>query len=69
MKTLKQLLGEGKSKNAPNDPPNVLIMKRKSIRQFGNGQRVALYYIDKLDKYVSIPYGSNDAEIIVPDEK
>lgn len=69
MKTLKQLLGENKSKNAPNDPPSVLIMKRKSIRQFGNGQRVALYYIDKLDKYVSIPYGSNDAEIIVPDEK
>ena len=40
----------------PNDPPAVMIMKRKSIRQFPNGQRVALYYIEKLKKYISIPY-------------
>lgn len=40
----------------PSDPPNILIMRRKSIRQFPNGQRVALYQIDKLNKYISIPY-------------
>jgi hypothetical protein len=38
------------------DPPNILIMKRKSIRQFPNGQRVALYYVDKVNKYVTVPY-------------
>jgi hypothetical protein len=38
------------------DPPSVLIMKRKSIRQFPNGQRVALYYVDKINKYVTVPY-------------
>ena len=38
------------------DPPEVLIMKRKSIRQFPDGQRVALYYVDKIDKYVTVPY-------------
>jgi len=38
------------------DPPSVLIMKRKSVRQFPNGQRVALYYVDKIDKYVTVPY-------------
>jgi hypothetical protein len=38
------------------DPPAVLIMKRKSIRQFPNGQRVALYYVDKINKYVTVPY-------------
>jgi hypothetical protein len=38
------------------DPPNVLIMKRKSIRQFSNDQRVALYYVDKINKYVTVPY-------------
>jgi len=38
------------------DPPAVLIMKRKSIRQFPDGQRVALYYVDKIDKYVTVPY-------------
>jgi hypothetical protein len=38
------------------DPPAVLIMKRKSIRQFPDGQRVALYYVDKINKYVTVPY-------------
>jgi len=38
------------------DPPTVLVMRRKSVRQFPNGQRVALYYIDKLNKYVTVPY-------------
>jgi hypothetical protein len=36
--------------------PAVLIMRRKSIRQFPNGQRVALYYVDKINKYVTVPY-------------
>lgn len=43
-------------KSAPQDPPVLLVMRRKSIRQFPNGQRVALYFIDKLNKYVSVPY-------------
>lgn len=38
------------------DPPNVLIMRRKSIRLFPNDQRVALYYVDKINKYVTVPY-------------
>ena len=33
-------------------------MRRKSVRQFPNGQRVALYYVDKIDKYVTVPYTS-----------
>ena len=45
--------------DAPHDLPAILIMRRKSIRQMSNGQKVALYYIDKLDKYVTIPYGEN----------
>ncbi len=48
---------EGKTaKNKDLDPPAVLVMRRKSVRQFPNGQRVALYYIDKLNKYVTVPY-------------
>jgi hypothetical protein len=39
-------------------PPAVLIMRRKSIRQFPNGKNVAMYYIDKLNKYVTIPYST-----------
>ena len=38
------------------DPPAVLIMRRKQIRQFSNNQRVALYYVDKINKYVTVPY-------------
>jgi hypothetical protein len=38
------------------DPPAVLSMKRKSIRQFPGNQRVALYYVDKVNKYVTVPY-------------
>ncbi len=40
----------------PSDPPPTLVMRRRSIREFPNGQRVALYQIDKLNKYISIPY-------------
>ena len=48
---------EGKnSKQTQQDPPSMLIMHRKSIRQFSNGQRVALYYVDKINKYVTVPY-------------
>jgi hypothetical protein len=57
MKTLKQFILESpKAKKDSMDPPAVLIMNRKSIRQFPNGQRVAMYYVDKIDKYVTIPY-------------
>jgi hypothetical protein len=48
---------EGKSSQSRDlDPPAVLIMRRKSVRQFPNGQRVALYYVDKINKYVTVPY-------------
>ena len=49
------VLGEA-DKSEKMDPPAMLIMRRKSIRQFPNGQKVALYYVDKINKYVTIPY-------------
>jgi hypothetical protein len=39
-------------------PPAVLVMRRKAVRQYPGNKNVALYYIDKLDKYVSLPYDS-----------
>jgi hypothetical protein len=58
VKTLKEfrstVLNEDHNKSM--DPPAVLVMKRKSIRQFPNDQRVALYYVDKINKYVTVPY-------------
>lgn len=49
--------------SSPKDPPALLLMRRKSIRQFPNGQRVALYYVDKLKQYVTVPYGDNIANV------
>jgi len=56
VKTLKQLMSENYGPQKTIDPPAVLIMKRQSIRQFMNGQRVALYYVEKINKYVTVPY-------------
>lgn len=56
LEELPNLLGEEPSHNDPMDPPAVLIMRRKSVRQYPNNQRVALYYVDKINKYVTVPY-------------
>jgi hypothetical protein len=42
----------------PHDPPAVMIMRRKQIRQFPGGQRVALYFVPKLNKYITVPYSA-----------
>jgi hypothetical protein len=47
------------------DPAPVLVLKRKAIRLFPNGTRIALYYNDKLSKYFSVPY-STDRDIDAP---
>ena len=38
------------------DIPTVLILKRKAIRVYPDNQKVALYYSQALDKYVTIPF-------------
>ncbi len=39
------------------DPPFVLVFKRKAIRPYPGGIKVAMYYNKNLDKYVTVPYG------------
>lgn len=39
------------------DPPVVLVIRRKAVRLYPDGTRVALYWSDKLKKYFSVPYG------------
>lgn len=69
MKTLKELCTAcKKNKNSEQDPPNILLMKRMSVRQFPNGQRVALYYVDKINKYVTIPYETMMWSASIPEE-
>jgi hypothetical protein len=51
------------------EAPSVLLLKRKAIRVFPDGQKVALYYAQAIDKYVTIPYGEIGlSEEIVLDE-
>lgn len=40
--------------------PAVLILKRKAIRVYPDNQKVALYYAQALDQYVTIPFGLED---------
>lgn len=41
-------------KSRVRDFPGTLILQRKSISQFSNGPKVALYYSDKLKKYFTV---------------
>jgi hypothetical protein len=41
-------------KSRVRDFPGTLILQRKSISQFSNGPKVALYYADKLKKYFTV---------------
>jgi len=72
LKTLKEFrssnLHEESNSKLPTDPPAVMIMKRVSIRQFGDGQRVALYHVDKINKYITIPYNASHWAISIPEE-
>ena len=48
-------------------PPNILILRRKTVRQFPNHVMVALYYNERLNQYFSIPYGGDaDDSVITP---
>jgi hypothetical protein len=42
------------------DPPFVLVLKRKAIRLYPGSTRIALYYSDKLNKYFSVPYSTEE---------
>ena len=46
------------SKNSQEDPPVVLMLKRKAIRIYPDKTKVALYYNSKLDKHFTVPYGT-----------
>jgi hypothetical protein len=60
MKRLQELTQEYKEPQ-PKDLPMVLILKRKSVRVFPSGKKVALYHNDKLGLDIAVPY--NDSEV------
>jgi hypothetical protein len=46
------------------DPPFILILKRKAIRLYPNGMKVAVYRNDRLNKDFAIPFTQDDAGMI-----
>jgi hypothetical protein len=51
------------------DMPVVLILRRKAIRVYPDNQKVALYYSQALDKYVTIPFGPNMGSLNEEDKR
>ena len=46
------------------DPPFVLVLKRKAIRLYPDGTRIALYHNDRLDKDFAVPYATSSQPVI-----
>jgi len=44
-------------------PPVILVIKRKAVRLYPDGTRIALYYNDKMKRYFSVPFGTPAADI------
>jgi hypothetical protein len=44
-------------------PPIILVIKRKAVRLYPDGTRIALYYSDKMNRYFSVPFGTPMADI------
>jgi len=53
-------LEEAKTKIAIdiNQMPPLIVMKRRAIRVFPDGQKVALYWADRINKFISVPFES-----------
>jgi hypothetical protein len=59
---------EADSKSSTEDPPVVLMLKRKAIRIYPDKTKVALYYSSKLDKHFTVPYGAGVESAIQSEE-
>ena len=46
------------------DPPFVLVLKRKAIRLYPDGTKIALYHNDRLDRDFAVPYSTSSQPVI-----
>ena len=44
-------------------PPIIMVIKRKAVRLYPDGTRIALYYSDKMKRYFSVPFGTPEADL------
>ena len=50
------------------DPPVILVIKRKAVRLYPDGTRIALYWSDKIKRVFSLPYGPAVQPVIQAEE-
>jgi hypothetical protein len=50
------------------DPPVILVIKRKAVRLYPDGTRIALYWSDKIKRIFSLPYGPAVQPVIQAEE-
>jgi hypothetical protein len=50
------------------DPPAVLVIKRKAVRLYPDGTRIAMYWSDKLKRVFSLPYGPSVDAVVQSEE-
>ena len=55
--------------NIHNEPPFVLLLKRKAIRLYPDNTKIALYYNDRLKKHFSIPFSDEGFQDIQTTEE
>jgi hypothetical protein len=62
---VREELNEGTRMDSPlvPAPPIILVIKRKAVRLYPDGTRIALYYNDKMKRYFSVPFGSPEADL------
>ena len=62
---VREELEEGTRMDAPlvPMPPIIMVIKRKAVRLYPDGTRIALYYNDKMKRYFSVPFGTPEADL------
>jgi hypothetical protein len=55
-------------KNTDGTPPYVLLLKRKAIRLYPDGTKIALYYNKQINKFFSVPYDTPTGTAIQAEE-
>lgn len=58
-KNLRSDLKESTSLRGVSNPPALLVLKRRGLRMFPDGQKIAMYINDKYNMMFTVPYGSN----------
>lgn len=46
-----------------NDLPNIILLRRRAVRVFPDGQKVVMYWADKINRYIPIPVSAGGVSL------